>query len=186
MPNLMVEQPSSAIISEVGTDGILYEVRPLVWSLEKADFYYEIYKKFRILSDDYLVEKEQFGEFLLNSGAVWFEVWNMDKNQSEGLVSLTDFVTSLTTGQLLSVNYHVALWDSRFKVRVPLHKAFIRVIFSTFRPHRLQVEIPLFAGGTIRMAKRVGFVEEGVKRKAKRYRGEWYGVLHMSILEDEV
>ncbi len=51
--------------------------------------------------------------------------------------------------------------------------------------HRLQMEIYGFNERAMRHAERVGFVREGVKRKAYRGRGQWCdGVLYALIRED--
>jgi RimJ/RimL family protein N-acetyltransferase len=51
--------------------------------------------------------------------------------------------------------------------------------------HRLELEIYGFNERAIAHAERVGFVKEGVKRKAYRRRGEWVdGVLFGLVRED--
>ena len=64
-------------------------------------------------------------------------------------------------------------------------RGFNRHLFDELGFHRLELEIYGFNERAIRHAERVGFVREGVKRKAYWRRGEWIdGLLFGMIPED--
>lgn len=178
-------------VSGVGSDGQTYVVRPVEWTLEKVDEYYEKFKPHRILSDDMPQGREGFEQFVLASGALWFELVMLGEDcncdsKCVGILYVADFVQSMTTQRFLSASFHMSLWDSKVSPRLPVLRKFVQEIFRCFNLHRLEMEIPLFAGGAIRLAKKSGFVEEGVRRFARRYNGQWWNVLHLAMLKGEV
>jgi RimJ/RimL family protein N-acetyltransferase len=64
-------------------------------------------------------------------------------------------------------------------------RRFQRMLFGALGFHRLQLEIYGFNERAMRHAERVGFVREGVRRKAYRRRGGWVdGVLYGLVAED--
>ena len=64
-------------------------------------------------------------------------------------------------------------------------REFQRHLFVELGFHRLELEIYGFNERAIRHAERVGFVREGVKRKAYWRHGEWVdGVLYGLVPED--
>lgn len=173
-------------VREQCEDDKWYVIVPLIWTLENVEIYFDKFSKFKMLSDSVPKNPESFESFVLSSAALWFEVIREEDNQPVGIVYVSDFDYDSVEHRFLSANYHVSLWDSKFGERHPLNRAFVRAIFARFRLHRLETEIPLFAGGAIRNAKKAGFVEEGRRRKVKKYNGEWFDVLRLSILETEV
>ena len=52
--------------------------------------------------------------------------------------------------------------------------------------HRLEFEIYGFNERALAHAERVGFVREGVKRKAYRTDGEWQDAVVFSMLQEEL
>jgi RimJ/RimL family protein N-acetyltransferase len=64
-------------------------------------------------------------------------------------------------------------------------REFQRYLFEELGFHRLELEIYGFNERAIRHAERVGFVREGVKRKAYRRHGNWVdGVMYGLLPED--
>lgn len=178
--------PLELLVEQVGLDGVTYVVVPLQWTLPAIELYWEKFRPYKILSDDIQQDKVGFENFVLRSGALWFEVKDKATDESKGIMYVADFAQSFTENRFLSASFHVSMWDSKIGNRMPVLKAAVRAIFARFRLHRLEMEIPLFAGGAIRVAKKSGFVEEGVRRQARRYNGQWWNVLHLAMLETEV
>jgi len=52
--------------------------------------------------------------------------------------------------------------------------------------HRLQLEVYGFNERALRHAERVGYVREGVKRKAYLKNGEWQDAVLFSLLQEEL
>jgi len=182
-----VAEPRNLFVEAFGTDGCLYSITPLAWDLAKVQSYYERFQKYKIFSDDVMPRNlKEFERFVLLSSGLWFEMNDEHKGETIGLLYLMDFAQSPNTGEFLSASFHMSVWDAKVSTRLPVLRQFVRAIFAQFKLHRLEMEIPLFAGGAIRLAKKSGFTEEGVRRKARRYDGVWFGVLHLSMLDSEV
>jgi RimJ/RimL family protein N-acetyltransferase len=70
-------------------------------------------------------------------------------------------------------------------VGVEAARMFCRHLFSELGYHRLELEIYGFNERALRHAERVGYVREGVRRKAYLRHGEWQdGVLYGLVRED--
>lgn len=157
-----------------------------MWTLPEVHRYATLFEKFSILPDNVPKGLQAFERFVLDSRALWFDIVKEETGESVGIIFVDDFVPSPLENKFISASYHVSLWDAKFRKRLPLHQAFVRAIFAQFGLHRLELELPLYAGGAIRVARIAGFVSEGTKRQARFSRGKWFDVALFSILETEV
>lgn len=174
------------LVQREGADGRLCAIRPFVWTVDAVAEYSEAFFRYKVLSDDIPHTVEGFMTFALTPNALWFEVWDVEARANVGFVYVTDLLPSGIEKRFVSATFHAITWDAKAGRRIELAKDFIGYLFKAFRFHRLQAAIPLRFGGAIRIVKRLGFKDEGVMRSARRFNGEWYGVLLLSILEDEV
>ena len=168
-----------------GTDGREYIVTPVSWTLKKVEECWGHITNFHIFSDDVDKSVEGFLNFVLGSGALWFEIVDAETSEAIGLMYLTDVKKSYT-GSMTEACWHSMVWDAKAGPRRPIAQDAVRAIFRTFGFHRLRAEIPMHFGGVIRQAKKLGFKEEGRLREAKQYNGIWYDALILSILAKEV
>ncbi len=79
--------------------------------------------------------------------------------------------------------------DPRFrgrKVGDDVARAFQRLVLGELGFHRLELQIYGFNDRAIAHAERVGYVREGVKRKAYLKNGEWQDAVLYSMLQDEL
>jgi RimJ/RimL family protein N-acetyltransferase len=146
--------------------------------------YLQEFVRFHIFTDDVPKTVEAFLTTL--NGSLWFEMVPQGTDENVGFMYLTDFIPSLTEKRFLSATFHAVTWDAKAAPRRQLARQFIREMFRRFHLHRLQAAVPLNRGGAIRTLKKIGFKDEGIMRDAVRYNGTWYGVLLLSILEQEV
>jgi L-amino acid N-acyltransferase YncA len=174
------------IVRVTGTDGISYSVRLYEWTLEKAEKYASEFFRVGIFTDDVPNNVNGFLRYLGQAGTIWFETVETESGKHIGFMYVSDLLPSWTERRFLSATWHAVVWDARAAPRREVAAAFIREIFKLLKLHRLAVSIPLKFGGAIRNSKLLGFKEDGVVRSVRRYKGEWYNVLLMSILEDEV
>lgn len=65
-------------------------------------------------------------------------------------------------------------------------RAFQRLVLEQLGFHRLEIQIYGFNERAIAHAERVGYVREGVKRKAYLKGGEWQDAVLYSMLQDEL
>ena len=79
--------------------------------------------------------------------------------------------------------------DPRFRGRRlgdDVARAFQRLVLGALGFHRLELQIYGFNDRAIAHAERVGYVREGVKRKAYLKNGEWQDAVLYSMLQDEL
>lgn len=177
---------ASELARERGIDGKTYVVTPTCWTQELLEQVWRRRAHFRVLSDDVEHTFGGFHRYVLESGGQWFSVICVEDRQLVGMMYLTDMSSSMTENRFLSAMWHCELWDSKAGTRINVLRAAIRTLFATLGLHRMSCEIPTKFGGAIRIAKKIGFVPDGRHREARRYDGEWYDVLSMSLLEQEV
>lgn len=103
--------------------------------------------------------------------------WDID---DVGMFSLTE-IKPLDSGLA-----HFLFWDQKFKGREELCRGMIRYAFETYKFHRVRTEVGLFAPHTLNAVKRIGFVQEGRKRQAVMYKGDWFDVNTYSILKEDL
>lgn len=65
-------------------------------------------------------------------------------------------------------------------------RAFQRLVLGEMGFHRLEIQVYGFNERAIAHAERVGYVREGVKRKAYLKGGEWQDAVLYSLLQDEL
>ena len=65
-------------------------------------------------------------------------------------------------------------------------RSFQRLVFGELGFHRLEIQIYGFNERAIAHAERVGYVREGVKRKAYARFGEWQDAVLFSMLQEEL
>jgi RimJ/RimL family protein N-acetyltransferase len=183
LATLALELVDKIALVKTEIDGHHYEVRPMMWSLAKVDAYWNNLDKFDIFSDDIPHTRDGFERFVLSSSAIWFEFF--DDDQVCGLMYVADLVPSLIEKRFISATWHATVWDAKVGPRMPIAREAIRAVFKILRLHRLEVIIPLKAGGAIRVAKKIGFLQEGRLRAFYQYHGEWWDCLILSILETD-
>jgi RimJ/RimL family protein N-acetyltransferase len=169
----------------VGEDDVEYIIRPFKWTLEAVEKYLQEFVRFNIFTDD--VPHTSDGFLATMGGAtLWFEMVKAETEENVAFLYLTDFIPSLTEKRFISATFHAVTWDAKAAPRRELVRRFLKEMFRRFKLHRIQAAVPLSRGGAIRTLHRLGFQDEGVMREPVRYGGSWYGVLLMSILENEV
>lgn len=139
-----------------------------------------------IFSDDIPKTMDGFIAYMVQNRTIWFEVIRVSDEAHIGFVYFSDFLPSWTEKRYISCSFHSIVWDHKATPRRELVLDVIQWVFNAFGIHRMFAAIPLRFGAAIRIAKKFGFVEEGVLRGARRYNGQWYGVLILSILESEL
>jgi RimJ/RimL family protein N-acetyltransferase len=95
------------------------------------------------------------------------------------------YMTRIIPG--VDADVHYSFFDGRFKGRVRLVKEMIRYAFNHYGFRRLSAEIPLYVDyHTHSFVKHLGFRNEGRKRKAVLYKGEWFDSGLYGILREQV
>ncbi|KAJ3515383.1 hypothetical protein NLJ89_g1792 [Agrocybe chaxingu] len=74
-------------------------------------------------------------------------------------------------------------WNQGYGTEVT--KFLVDYAFKNLAVHRISLGVLDSNPGAIKLYKKVGFVEEGRKRKANFFNGEWQDSIYMGILEEE-
>jgi RimJ/RimL family protein N-acetyltransferase len=102
-------------------------------------------------------------------------------NDFQGAFYLTDIVPEE------DALAHYTFFDKRHHGRETLVREMLKYVFKKYGFHRLSVQIPNYATSQARhFIQGCGFIYEGKKRKAARFKGDWFDVNLYSILRSEV
>lgn len=153
----------------------------LPYSMETLQSLYKRLSKFEVMFNDAVDGFNDFVDsFLCEVGGEITPlglIWQVD---DVGILYLTD----LRPGY--EANAHFSFWDQRIRGREKLVAEMTRYVMNTYGFHRIVVEVPVYAKPALKATERIGFKKEGRKRKAIRYKGEWFDVNVYSIVEDEL
>lgn len=184
---LELDSIAEVVASGEGTDGHIYVVRPLTWTFEKIAKYWELCAPHHIFSEELPQNPEGMFQLVTRSGALWFEIYDQELDSVVGLMYLSDFIPNFANTFILQANWHGLVWDARAATRLEIGKQAIGNLMRLLRIHRLQAEIPVSKHGALRVAQKLGFVQEGVMRKARLgHGGTWNDIALLSILDEEV
>lgn len=138
-------------------------------------------KEHKALFSDYTDGKfEPFFWLLTDPRAVWFEIVRSDDQSNVGVIYLT------AVKPLFEADCHMAMWDSIAVGKEPLALFAMEWIMDRYKLHRLNAFVPTYQRGVLRWCDRLGFVQEGVRREAVLFRGQWADLVQFGILRPEV
>lgn len=131
-------------------------------TLEKLQWLWEKMNNFRMLFSD--LTRGDFDNFMAlisSADSYWVEVVGADTEEPVGVIYWTGL------NDLVAADVHLIFWDSQPMSKIALCKEAARWFFAHFPHRRMQATLPIVAYKTIRLAKRIGFVEEGCKRQSQ-------------------
>lgn len=95
------------------------------------------------------------------------------------------YMTRIQPG--LDADVHYAFFDRRHKGRLELARAMFRYVFDRYKFRRLTAEMPLnITPDAYKFAERLGFKNEGRKRKAAYFDGQFFDVNVFGLLKEEL
>lgn len=116
---------------------------------------------------------------LMPNGLFWV------MNDWQGVFYLTEIREE--EGILTDAHAHYTFFDRRHRGRVPLVKDMLKFWFNKYQFQRLSAEIPNYATPQARhFATECGMAYEGKRRKATKYKNDWFDVNLYGILKSEV
>jgi len=138
-------------------------------------------KEFEVLFSDHTRGRfEVFMDVLLNPASVWLEIFRLSDEQSIGLIVLTHVLPHF------DAHGHFTFWDSIAGGRQGLVLQVAKILFKVYDLRRMSAQVPKYQPGVIRFVKKLGFKEEGEKREAVLYKGEWVPAILLGLLESEL
>lgn len=165
-----------------------YEIRPLIFTQENSIKFYEKAKQFpTIYGKEFLSSPESFMELFVNRIGDSFELnglfWVI--NDFIGVFYLSEIEEH--EGQLTDAQAHYTFFDRRHHGREKLIAEMLHFLFKKYGFNRLSVEIPNYASPQTRhFITDCGFKYEGKKRRAAKYKDDWFDVNLYGILKSEL
>lgn len=163
---------------------IVRNVRALPLSVENLKLFWDKARVFKTLFAEEI--NDDFDKFV----AVFLEQ-SGDRIDARGLFWVVDdfvgifYLTKIDFGHDAMVHY--TFLDRRHRGRIPLVRAMIKYVFDTYEFVRLSAAVPKYASehSVIFIKKRLGFREEGLKRKGAKFAGQFFDVSQFGLLRDE-
>lgn len=136
------------------------------------------YSKHEVLFSDHTAGKvEPFLDYLADTGSVWWEI------EKEGTPIGLAMLDRVRPG--FDAYGHFAVWDSRASDRIPIFRELIALAFERYELERISAEVPAYQAGVLRFVRRLGFFQEGEKRRAVLYKGKWFPFVLFGVLRGE-
>lgn len=173
---------------EILEDGS-YSVRMLHEFGAKSDYMdsqkimelWESFKKHDVLfSDEIRGDAEAFIDIMMDPRSVWLEVYCTEREAPVGIFSVGRVIPGFDAWG------HFAFWDGRGRGREDFTQRAAKWVFDRYKLHRMSVEVSATQLGTIRFIKRLGFIEEGIRREGTLFRGEWIDLIEFGLLRSEL
>jgi hypothetical protein len=139
-------------------------------------------RKYPTLFSDYTEgDPEAFITIFFNPRSVWLEIQRTIDSESVGVMCLAQVILNH------DATCHLALWDSIFSGREKLLFRAMEWAMERYNLVRLSAEIPITHHGFRgRLTKRLGFKEEGTKRKAIRREDQWLPLVLYGLTDDDL
>jgi RimJ/RimL family protein N-acetyltransferase len=158
-------------------------VYPLLFTVENLKKFWDQAKKFpQIYWKEAITEQDFLDMFLRRKDDGTYEargmVWVVD--DFTGVFYVTDIQG--TDDALV----HYTFFDRKHNGRLHFVKGMVKYVFERYQFHRLSAEIPNYATPQVRrFAEQLGFIYEGKRRKASKYKGDRFDVNLYGILKSE-
>lgn len=123
-------------------------------------------------------ELENFVDILFQPGWLFFEVYKFGR--------LVGFFYFTNISKLTDIQMHGIAFDRQLTDKVPLIQKILGWLFENFAVERVEVAIVAPFKATMRFVERIGFVREGVRRKAVIYHSRWMDQVIYSVTREEV
>src|SRR3990167_38562 len=180
MTNVMIEPVVTAVCEEKH-ETVERHVYPMTLSVENLREVWERSKEHATLFSQEV--RQDFAKFIS-----LFVREGKDGLEATGLFwVIDDFIGVYYLTEIMDHDalMHYSFFDGSFKGRVDLTKEMIQYVFKRFGFVRLTGICPVRAVPALAFAKKLGLSEEGRKRKAVMYKGEWNDVIMFGILREE-
>ena len=143
-------------------------VRELRLDHQKLEWLWAEMQKYPSLFSDLTQHNENvFLDMIEDKFTYFLEIIN-DNEETVGLF----YVTELYKG--IDASVHLLFFDRKPSEKAELCKEILLHVFDKFPYlHRLTATIPSIYHATIRLAKRIGFVQEGTKRQSLMIKHKW-------------
>lgn len=155
-----------------------WTVEPIAWNANKLQGFWGLLQKYPTLFSDLTRgDYDNFEQSMLAPTTLVLEV--REGSIPVGYFKFTDL------HQEVDCNGHVVFFDRKPAEKVQLGKLVCKWMFDSFPLQRITAEIPEIYLHTLRFAERVGFKQEGRKRKAVCLGNRWVDLILFGLLREE-
>ncbi len=119
-----------------------------------------------------------------NKTSLSLYIFNKDEQKIIGTVSLSNIVYGIFQSACLGYKLD-ELEINQGKMTEALIK-FIEIAFNEYKLHRIEANIVPRNTRSLRVVKKLGFMEEGLSRKYLKINGKWEDHLHFVLLNEAV
>lgn len=146
-----------------------------------AELYVETSEHDALFTDHTEGSLEAFLNVFLDPRGIWMEVVRETDQRIVGSAYFTAIIPRF------DADGHFTVWDSIASGREEVFLRTGKWLMDRYDLHRITAEVPVYQSGTLRFTtEKLGFVEEGERREAAYYKGEWVNTKLLSILRDEL
>jgi len=169
------------MLHEFGLVSEEFRADPNALKRKIAALYVESAEHDVLFSDYTRGDPEAFLDMFMNPRSVWLEIVRKTDGKTVGCAYMTDVLLHF------DADAHFAVWDGVGSGREPVFVELIKWAMNRYHLKRMSCEIPASHSGTIRMVRRLGFSEEGVRRDAVLHtNNDWLDAIMFGILYEEV
>lgn len=169
------------MLHEFGIISSEFKDNPAALKRKIAALYLESSEHDVLFSDYTRGDPSAFIDLFMNPRSVWLEIIRKTDGKTVGCAYMTDVILHY------DADAHFTVWDGIGSGREPVFLEMIEWAMKRYDLRRLSCEVPVYMTGTLRMVRRLGFVEEGTRRKAIIHKdGKWMDATMFGILVEEV
>lgn len=169
------------LLHEFGIVSHEFEKDPSILKRKIAALYIESAEHDVLFSDYTRGDPEAFMDLFLNPRSVWLEIVRKTDGKIIGCAYMTDVILNY------DADAHFTVWDGIGSGREAVFLELIDWAINRYKLRRISCEVPVYQTGTLRMVRRLGFVEEGTRREAVLHKdGKWMDATMFGILSREV
>jgi len=157
-----------------------WKIQELIITPEKAAWIWEEMNKYRSLFSDITKgDLANFTRMLSQTDSLWFEV--LDENED-----IVGILYALNMHEVIDCEVHILFFDRKPAEKVLLCKQAVAWVFQRYPLRRMTAIVPSIYYRTIKLAKNIGFKEEGRKRESALLGNKWVDEVILGILRREV
>jgi RimJ/RimL family protein N-acetyltransferase len=170
------DQSDNLLIAEFGN----WKVRELQFTHDKIAWLWSEMNKYRSLFSDLTRGSHvNFSNMIIQPDTLWFEVVDEQDNWV-GLLYV------MHMSRVIDCEVHILFFDRKPAEKVHLCKQVVQWVFEHYPLRRMTATIPHIYYRTIKLAKSIGFKEEGRKRESQLMGNKWVDEVILGILRHEV
>ena len=162
-----------------------------------------------LVVDYYLRNKDFLKEWISLRDESFYTIDSQEKHLEEDLMNATNksslrlwvFDKNNTDRIIGTIAFNHILWGSSLSCQIgyrldkdEINKGYIteaarrgiEVMFNDYKLHRVEANIMPRNEPSLKVAKKLGFIDEGVRHKYLKINGKWQDHIHMALINDKL